>query len=195
MGLGNGPYWGQEFDKECKMTNGIRTRSKVMSKSKRILAIDFATKTGWAYRGEGDEIVSGVWDFSVRADESNGMRLIRFESKLVEMVSIVDVIAFESVSAGVGVKSSFNVVKLQTKMQAIIERMVESREGVECIGYNLQTIKKYALGERKGKRNKEAMMKAAEGMWADQEIIDDNQADALWILDLAWSEINGNSWD
>ena len=43
-----------------------------------ILAIDPATVCGWAHSGAG----SGVWDLSVRADESNGMRLLRLRAKL-----------------------------------------------------------------------------------------------------------------
>ena len=161
---------------------------------KRILALDFATRTGWAYRGKGDIISSGTWDFSIRKDESSGMRLIRFEAKLLEMIPMLDIIAFEEVTAGVGKKINFDSIKLQSKLQAIIERVVENREGIEYIGYNIQTIKKHALDGEKGKRNKEAMMVSAEKNWPEQEIADDNQADALWILDLAWSEINGNEW-
>ena len=159
---------------------------------KRILALDFATKTGFAYRGSCDEISSGTWDLSVRKDESSGMRLVRFESKLLEMLDIVDVVAFESVTAGQGKRINFDSVKLQSKLQGIIEYIVESTKGKEHVGYNLATIKKHALGDRKGKRDKEAMMKAAAEAFPDQELIDDNQADALWILDLAWREINGD---
>ena len=161
---------------------------------KRILALDFATKTGWAYRGVGDCLSSGSWDFSVRPDESSGTRLIRFESKLLKMIPMTDVIAFERVTAGDSKKANFSSIKLQCKMQGIIERLVENTEGVEHIGYIIQTIKKHALGDKKGKRDKAAMIKAAEDVWPDQELIDDNQADALWILDLAWSEINGTEW-
>jgi len=161
---------------------------------KRILALDFATRTGWAYRGDGNCLSSGSWDFSVRPDESSGTRLIRFESKLIKMIPMTDLIAFEEVTAAQGKKANFNSTKLQCKMQAMIEQLVEKTEGVEHIGYNLQTIKKHALGDKKGKRDKAAMVQAAEEVWPDQELVDDNQADALWILDLAWSEINGMEW-
>jgi len=162
---------------------------------KRILAIDFATRTGWAYRGEGPDILSGVWDFTVKKDESSGMRLVRFESKLMEMIPLVDVVVFESVSAGHGPRASFSAVKLQTKMQAIIEYIVEQKEGIEYKGYNLEEIKNHAVGKGKGKgsRDKEAMVKSARKRWPDEEIEDDNQADALWLLDLSWKDINGDS--
>lgn len=140
------------------------------------------------------EISSGYWDFSIRKDESSGMRLIRFEAKLNELLPVVDVIAFETVSAGTGVKSNFDAVRLQTKLQAIIESTVERVEGLEHVGYNPQTIKAHALTGREGKRDKAAMIESAQEEWPDQEIIDDNQADALWLLDLAWTEVNQGDW-
>ena len=155
-----------------------------------ILALDFATKTGWAFRGKSGELSSGVWDLSIKKDESSGMRLIRFESKLQLFLPLVEVIAFESVSAGRGPRANFDSVKLQSKLQAMIERLAEKTPGVECVGYNLKSMKAHALP--KGvKQNKEEMVKAAKKKWPDVEIMDDNQADALWLLDLAWGEING----
>ena len=155
----------------------------------KILAIDPATKTGWAHSFG----PSGVWDLSVRRDESGGMRLIRFEAKLREVLAGpgIDLIVFESVTAGQGPKTNFSAIKLQTKLQAIIERFAESHEGMESCGYNLKTIKSHAIPQKGRSRDKAAMLQAAEAKWPDVEIIDDNQADALWLLDLAVMELKG----
>lgn len=158
-----------------------------------ILAIDPATQCGWAHSNG----ASGSWDLSISQDESSGMRLIRFESKLREIIAATPtrVIVFESVTAGQGLNASLTVVKLQTKMQAIIERLCEEIHGLEHKGYNLQAIKAHALPvtpETKGqKRDKAAMIAAAKKKWPGLEIVDDNQVDALWLLDLAKRELGG----
>ena len=36
------------------------------------------------------------------------------------------------------------------------------------------------------------MVEAARVKWPDVEIVDDNMADALWLLDLAKSELGGD---
>ena len=148
----------------------------------RILAIDPATKCGWA-----TDTASGTWDLSVRRDESSGMRLIRFEAKINEIVATgINVIAFEVPSVASGKRANTDGLKLGTKLQAIIERTAEITEGLEAVGYNLAQIKRHATG--KGNANKEAMVKAAEEKLG-VAVGDDNEADALWILDLAKREL------
>ena len=152
------------------------------------LALDMATKTGWAHSCG----VSGVWDFSILKDESGGMRLVRFQGKIKEIYEQVgiDLIVFEGVSAGVGPRANLSVLKLGAKMQAMVEQFA-IQNGIETMGFNLQTIKSFALGNaEKGKRNKEAMVAAARKKFLDVEIVDDNQADALWLLELAKTTLN-----
>ena len=151
-----------------------------------ILALDFATTTGWAHSNG----ACGVWDLSIRKDESSGMRLIRFEGKIKEIFNNVgcEVIAFEAVTAGAGPKANFDSIKLQSKLQAIIERFCVTHQ-CEHVSYNLSTIKKRAIPEKGKKRDKAAMVEAAKKRWPDKDILDDNVADALWILDLAQEEL------
>jgi len=152
----------------------------------KILALDFATKTGWAHSTG----PSGVWDLSIRKDESSGMRLVRFESKLREVYTGlgVDVLVFEAVTVGGGLRVNFDSIKLQSKLQAIIERFVARTPGLECCSYNLNEIKKYAIPQ-KGKRDKEAMLEAAKRRWPGREFVDDNEVDACWLLDLAKTQL------
>ena len=149
----------------------------------KILAIDPATECGWAHsNGSG-----GTWNLSVRKDESSGMRLIRFEAKLMEVINSVgvEVIAFEVPSVARGKKANLNGLKLGTKLQAIIERITESTDGMESIGKNLSEIKKHATG--KGNASKDDMLVAARERFG--EVVDDNHADALWLLDLIKTEL------
>jgi len=154
----------------------------------KILAIDPATITGWAYSNG----TCGIWDLRIKNDESSGMRLIRFEGKLnsIQKAVGVDLIAFESITAGAGPKANFTAIKLQTKLQAIMERWCE-KNGIEHVGYNLMTVKKHAIPQKGVKRDKAAMVGAARARWPDKDIEDDNVADALWILDLATEEYGG----
>ena len=155
----------------------------------RILALDLATKTGFAHScGQ-----SGVWDLSIGRDESSGMRLLRFEGKLNEVYRSVgiDVIAFEAISVSKGVKADINVTKLASKLQAIAERFCETN-GVEHCSRHYNTIKAHSLPPVVGTkmvRDKAAMFEAAKLKWPGREYADDNEVDALWLLDLVQSEL------
>lgn len=144
----------------------------------RILALDPATKCGFAHSLG----ASGVWDLSVRKDESSGMRLIRLRSKLDEFADHVDLVVYESARNA----KHANTVKVLGQIQGVVQVWVEDHDGVEHRGYSPSEIKKHATG--KGNASKEAMVAAAVKRWPDLEVLDDNHADALWLLDLAMSE-------
>ena len=152
-----------------------------------ILALDLGTTTGWAHSNG----ASGTWDLSIRRDESSGMRLLRFEAKLLEIINTVgvDVIVFEAALATGSRPAGMEPVRLQSKLQAIIERLVESTDGMECRSYNVNEIKRHAIPEKGKKRDKAAMVEAAKRRWPDVEIVLDDQADAMWLLSLAKEEL------
>lgn len=147
-----------------------------------ILALDPATKCGWALSPE----ISGVWDLSIRADESKGMRLLRFKAKLIEIYEShpFKVVAYEAARAAAPGRQGALVV--QASIQAVLILFCEEK-GIEYIGYSPKEIKKHATGT--GNANKDAMIKAAEKQWPRVVIIDDNHADALHVLSLAQSLI------
>lgn len=139
-----------------------------------ILAIDQATKTGWATRNS-----SGVWNLKVLKDESGGMRLIRFRAKLKEIIELeeIELVIYERVAGRF--KAAISVsAELAGTLKVVCED-----SGVEYRAFSAGEIKKHATG--KGNANKEQMVLKAEKKWPELEIIDDNHADALWILDLA----------
>jgi Holliday junction resolvasome RuvABC endonuclease subunit len=142
----------------------------------KILAIDPATTCGWAH----SDGFSGVWDLSVRRDESKGMRLLRLKGKIAEVHAAtgVDLIVFEASRNS----KNMSAVVLSAKFQGVIEAWATEKD-VEYQGFSPAEIKKHATG--KGNANKDAMMEAARRKWPHETIADDNHADALWILDLA----------
>lgn len=146
----------------------------------KILALDPATKCGWAHSsGE-----SGVWDLSIRKDESGGMRLLRFRAKLREIHELIgmDVVMFEAARN----LQYGNAVRVAAQLQAIIETWCTDNN-VEYRGYSPTEIKKHATG--KGNAGKDAMIAAAEKRFS-RESLDENEADALWLLDLAKKQLH-----
>lgn len=140
----------------------------------KILALDIATHCGWAISKE----VYGVWDLSPKRDESAGMRLIRFRAKLSEVINNenINLIVFER-PAGRHVGAVIVQSELQGQMKILCEDLL-----LEYRGYSSQEIKKFATG--KGNANKEKMIQAAReklGYVGNN----DNEADALWLLELA----------
>jgi Holliday junction resolvasome RuvABC endonuclease subunit len=147
----------------------------------KVLALDLATKTGWAHSCG----ASGVYDLSIRRDESSGMRLIRLNSKLNHIRDEIgiDLLIFEAARHnGPGMQGALVV---HAELQGTVKLWCELNK-VAFRGYSPSEIKKHATG--KGNANKEKMVVAAEAKWPNVEIIDDNQADAMWLLDLALQE-------
>lgn len=146
----------------------------------KILALDPATHCGFAHSCG----ASGVWDLSVRRDESSGMRLIRLVSKLEEVRIIgIDLLVFEAARHG-GPHMQGPLV-VQAELQGVIKLWCE-RSGILYRGYSPTEIKKHAT--RSGRANKLEMTFAAAERWPQLNIIDHNHADALWLLSLASAE-------
>jgi len=145
----------------------------------KLLAIDPATECGWALEND----FYGTWDLSIRRDESAGMRLIRFRAKLKEIhaVESLEVIGFERPGG-----RNYSALMSHSKLQGIVETFCIDN-GIEYRGYSAGEIKKFATG--KGNSNKEAMIHAAR-IKLGYPGKNDNEADALWILNLLKRDVN-----
>ena len=144
----------------------------------KILAIDPATNCGWAISTD----IYGVWNLKPKRDESIGMRLIRLRSKLKEVCEAeeITIIVFERPGG-----RHQGAIITQSELQAIIKTFCEDNS-LEYKAYSSTEIKKYATG--KGNCNKQAMIDAAKsqlGYKGDN----DNEADALWLLQLGKSDL------
>ena len=157
-----------------------------------ILAIDPGTQTGWALYFEGT-LTSGTWDCSVRRDESGGMRLIRFRAKLNEIFalqrggSLLDVMVYEAARHGASRMQGALVV--QSELQGILKLYCQDGR-IQYRGYSPSEIKKFATG--KGNAPKKDVFGAAKITFPDQDVLDDNQADALMLLALARRDYDVN---
>jgi hypothetical protein len=140
-----------------------------------VLALDLGTKTGWATR-VGGVVASGVCDLKGSRYEGGGMRFLRFRRWLDDVAAEATEIVFEEVRAHKGTDAAHVYGGLLAMLTAWCEEYRVPYRGVP-----VGEIKKHATG--KGNAKKGAMMAAATARgWS---FADDNEADALWILDLA----------
>lgn len=145
-----------------------------------ILALDPATRMGYAHSCG----LVGTWDFRTKRDESVGLRLIKLEANLNKMYSNqgISLLVYESARNA----SSFGAGALvvQSEIQGVIKLFCE-KSSIQYQGYSPSEIKKHATGS--GSASKVEMISAALRKWPEYGMLDDNAADALWLLDLARS--------
>jgi Holliday junction resolvasome RuvABC endonuclease subunit len=141
--------------------------------NKTILALDVATHCGWK-----TTTASGVWNLTPKRDESSGMRLIRFKSKLAEICQLekINLVVFER-SAGF----HMNAVIVQSELHGVLKLYLEESR-IEYKAYSATEIKKFATG--KGNANKDKMVEAARTQFGYTGF-DDNEADAICMYHLA----------
>jgi Holliday junction resolvasome RuvABC endonuclease subunit len=144
----------------------------------RILALDFGTRTGWAAM-DGGRIESGVQTFDLARGESPGMRFIRFRRWLEEILALTQprLCVYEAAHHRGGHATEL-LVGMATRLQeACAER------GIEYAAVHSATLKKASCGS--GRAGKSAMVAEARRRFPDRQIADDNEADALMLLEYA----------
>jgi Holliday junction resolvasome RuvABC endonuclease subunit len=146
----------------------------------KILALDLATKTGWAFGDTdyGRVRSSGTESFAVKKFDGAGIRYMKFGNWLYKTVQALspDAVYYEGVRRHLGVDAAHVYGGLLATMQSTLEELK-----VPYTALTVQEIKKLATG--KGNAKKDAMIASAKERWPLIEIIDDNHADALWIFE------------
>lgn len=148
----------------------------------KILALDPATHCGFAH----SDGPYGVFDLSIRRDESAGMRLVRFRGKLNEIRANlgVDLVVFEAARhAAAGMQGALVV---QSEIQGVLKTWCEDN-AIEYRGYSPSEIKKHATG--KGNASKLEMIRAAVEKWPEAQFDSHDEVDARWLLDLAKQDL------
>lgn len=146
----------------------------------RILALDIATVTGWK-----TDTTSGIWNLKPNRGESEGMRVVRFKSKVREMIAMenITVVSYER-PAGMH-KSSIMVA---SEMVGVLKDLcIELNIELAC--YSATEIKKFATG--KGNANKEAMISAVNKL--GYPTTNDNEADAIHLYLLTKKDLCNES--
>ena len=149
-----------------------------------ILAVDPGLSCGWAVAKlpRRTMLSSGVWDLRGDKFEGAGMRWLRMRGYLQEVHATLAIclVVYEAVRRHQGTDAAHVYGAIIGVIQEFCENM-----GVPYRGLDVGAIKKHATG--KGNANKEKMLAAARAKWGDQ-VTDHNEADALWIADLAMSD-------
>jgi hypothetical protein len=152
-----------------------------------ILALDLATRTGWALRS-GDRIESGVEDFSPRRGESPGMRYVMFRKWLERIGAGINIIVYEQ-----NFRRGGHATEVAAGFSTRVQEFCAERK-IEYTTVNAMTLKKWATGS--GKSDKSAMIEQAKKhlqLYGSSVTLDDNQADAILILRYAELEIVGRA--
>ena len=145
-----------------------------------ILALDTATKTGWALLKDGCIYESGVQDFTKRRGESNGLMFIRFRAWLTAMlVHPVTLIVYEQAHHRGGAATEI-CVNLTGRVQELA-----TDKGIEYASVHSASLKKFVTGS--GRADKSAMIAYATSCLGRQPL-DDNEADAVCLAMWAHNE-------
>lgn len=142
-----------------------------------ILALDMATRTGWACSSG----ISGVQSFAAEPDLPN--RLVAFREWLVSKLLLEkpDIVVYERAHfRGAATRSAmgFETVCIVTCCQ----------NGTPTTHLHTATLKKHATGN--GRATKDEMMAAAIKQHPTVRLLDDNHVDALWLLHWAHSNLS-----
>lgn len=149
-----------------------------------VLAFDLGSKCGWAHSAKGGPVHSGLIKTTPTRFESQGMRAIKFERAVRELLTTFHpgIVYFEEVRR----HSSTISAQVWGAYSSLLMKVTDEW-GVDYQGVPVGVIKKHATG--KGNASKELMIAAAKRRWPEQDVHDDNIADALHIMSLGLSKL------
>lgn len=144
-----------------------------------LCALDLATITGFAVH-DGTTIVAAGIRQLLFSGEADGMRTIRLGKLLDELLEqySFDRIAFE-MPGKMYMRAAYVLGGLSGK----VAEWCVCHHPIDFCFFSPATIKKLATG--KGNCDKGAMFQAALARWPDVPLVDHNQADAMWLAELA----------
>ena len=148
-----------------------------------ILALDVATKTGFAW-SDGERIEHGLWDLSASGSEHDGRRLMRFEDRLYEAIERwpIELIAFEELMMG----SKGMIAAMQRSQLRGVLMLVAAKNEIAVRPCHISSVKVFATD--KGNASKPEMIHAAR-VKLGVDVTNDNIADALWVLKYAQADV------
>lgn len=149
--------------------------------NKSILAVDPAANCGWAcWNHKTKQVISGTWRLPKISSTHPDAQLDALYRMVVKVVKEngVDQVVYEQAA----ISKNNRAVAAHYEKIAIL-KFICVRAGIKCgPGYWISQIKKHATGN--GHADKADVVTAAIRL-LDRRPADDNEADALWILDMA----------
>lgn len=149
-----------------------------------VIGIDPGTKCGWAILKDGKRIASGTWDLSSRRHEGGGMRYLRCRRYFEDLLESTkpDAVAYEEIRRHMGVDAAHVYGGIVGQITAICEDKTAPFRAIP-----VGTVKKTATGS--GRASKQQMIDTANEEFSTT-VVDDNEADALWIARTLHNELS-----
>lgn len=153
-----------------------------------VLALDLATRTGWALVRNG-HIESGVQVFDIKRGESPGMRYLRFRVWLegitadsVSQAAMVDLIVYEQTVPAPAKFSSASTREIASGFATRVQEQCAAL-GIDHVPVYPSTLKKFVTGKGNAKKL-EVIDTVIRRGWVPRPIraLDDNEADAIALL-------------
>ncbi len=167
----------------------------------RVIGLDLGTRCGYAWTDRGQVIgsQSGTWDLHNHKVDGAGMRFLRFESRLRDLIADIDIgervaVFFEiAPPMAPSRKNTGNSSReLYGGFSATLQRLCEEL-AVPYAGVRAAVVKKTATG--KGNANKLDMVRAANLTFGTHiEEAENDQADALWVLQTGLDDLKPEGW-
>lgn len=147
-----------------------------------ILALDPAVSTGFALC-HGEHFLHGVWNLGERRSE--GQKLLCLAEHM-RSVPRPDLVAFEAASFGASGRKGeggpqWSTIAWHNKLRGVIE-MVAFQLGARSVAFHPSTIKSFATDN--GRASKQQMIAAVRRHFGIV-VTSDDEADAIWVLELA----------
>lgn len=141
----------------------------------KILALDLATKCGWAVKEDGRKAKHGTATFENRKWDGAGIRFVKFNKFLHDILAEhkPDLVVFEGVRRHRGTDAAHVYGGFMATLQAVCES-----NSIPYTAYGVTEVKKFWTGQ--GYADKNTMVKVARDKGYNPE--DDNAADALAVL-------------
>ena len=163
-----------------------KAKAKAKASGGLYVGIDPGTKCGWAVLdARGERVASGTWDLSGGRHEGGGMRYLRARRLLRELLADkrIAALAYEEVRRHAGTDAAHVYGGIVAQVSAECEDV-----GVAYSAVPVGTVKKQATGN--GSASKEAMLAAARSRWGE-DVVGEDEADALWIADSLRTSLAG----
>lgn len=149
-----------------------------------VLALDLGTRTGFAV-GHDHVPQSGTWDLRPRGQDSPGMRYLYLRGRLEAVRQAYPSLAIVVYEQPYGLRGA--AAQVLPGLVATLQAWCAEHH-IEHTSVTPSALKTHATG--KGNAGKPAMIEAARRKFG-QPVHDDNEADALWLLDLASTSLLG----
>ena len=152
--------------------------------SHEILALDLATKTGWAVTVNQSEIVSGTWNMSKKAKDNELSLVLKFRDHLNDIKTKhpkIGQVVWERVDFARYVMAH----ALHNQLLGVLKLWCADNH-LPLMPVPVGTLKRHATGQ--GNSDKVAMTNAAIKKWLNNDFVDDNEVDARWLADYAITE-------